>query len=51
MKDKDKAKKVTNEKAVSLFPLKLEDALRGLLAVKPKPETKENSQKDKGKTG
>jgi hypothetical protein len=35
---KDKEKKVTNEKPVSLFPLDFKEALAALLKVKPKPK-------------
>lgn len=38
-KKKDKDRKVTNEKPVSLFPLNFKEALQGLLQTKP-PKSK-----------
>lgn len=46
---KDKEKKTTNEKPVSLSPLSLKEALEALLKIKPKSEEKkkENEQEQK----
>ena len=45
---KNKEKKTTSEKPVTLSPLNFKEALKGLLGVKPKKEEKEenNDKKD-----
>jgi hypothetical protein len=47
MPNDKKQKKTTSEKPVSLNPLNLEQALEGLLKVKPKPKKKKKIKKNK----
>ena len=46
-RSKDKEEKITSEKPVSLSPLGFEEALEGLLKVKPKNEEERKKVKDK----
>ena len=47
MNKKNDQKKTTSEKPVSLAPLNLEEALKGLLKIKPKDKPKKKPRKRK----
>lgn len=46
-KKQNDEEKVTSEKPVSLAPLNLEEALKGLLKIKPKDKPKKKPRKKK----
>ena len=50
MSKDEKEKKTTSEKPVSLAPLNLQEALEGLLKVKPKPKSPRRKDHQRSKS-